>query len=1408
MLFDLEDYRTGGYIGPNHRPVDQLYWPDPETTFRATRDAYLKAINEYFLASQVMSTKEEMVVLNTKMNDILESNLVLNPLALDFFNALFSTPILPGQAIEEGTRLRYASVPVNETSPDWFECIQPTNWKEGEKKVAVLDVENWEELYYKEMTQELYDSYKAALVDFQGKVRDLILTSEGIESFEEYVAPAVPVWNSYPELSGYVRGTNNLTIKDAVVRLVDLDGTNHDIVTDANGYYKFSKEMFYNSIAFDHSATASSVNMFVLSQKVGGAAIYDKTNIFQSSFFGAENSRSLTWEVSIKMGKQARRNFKLDFIPDYSNFPSFSGHVLDQNGNPVQNALVSIKDPFSGYAIGQRIVTNPNTGEVSYKYDKKYDFFGIERTILTDINGYYEYPSQMVGEWFNKYGFNLGISVDALTAPYITWNDNGTDRYSNEFLAILMPYVQNPLTDVVEFGDPAVRIYDNNDWFNSRFQYALNDQGVFHYNRFDMGQSYVIDVQETLVDAEHNAERLYFSTKEYSPSFNVKSTTGYVRLVSVEGTQIFGWGDPEQVFNVNLFSNNSGNIIESHIYSCEGIHGAADGKITYFEDNGYSTEINISEATGLTHLKIYNNQTLNFLDLEGKNTLTYLSIEYCPNLSSIDVLGLSNLNTLYVSNQNVLTTFVVENLETLPNTIDLTLLGNVSSSITRSTTDFVYEGKTLSYSFNSGILCSDKIGSGYIVGGSFNWIGNQQSGRIAKLNSDLSVDTAFSQNIEEGFNGEVKSVKVLPDGKILAVGQFDGFKGVNARRIAKLNFDGTLDTTFTNTVTNAIDNSMGVNWFNDVYVQDDGKIILIGMFWDNNGQHNHMVRLNTNGTIDTTFKANFNGGEVRKIVFQDSKILVIGSFDNFTDQTGNSIENTYKMVRLNSNGTLDTTFSNSINMNIYSIFIQEDGKILVGVDNMIFRINSNGTSDDSFTTPQLNGGVRNFSSLSDGGILITGWFNSVIFDQNVGFEPCSYLKLENNIFSKYNDYCLSGQINSTHLEENRIVSFGDLSQVSTDGFEYTSFDTNYRFVLDKVGAPTFSLDLPSSIGILALSQNGNVSSLTIQCTQLAMGSMPNLTYLDMSNCVLNQIQLTQLRSITTFIQPTDLSQVTYINIQNVSIPSFEIGSMPLLSAFYMYSCYNITELDFTGAGNTFSELILENMTSLTSVIGLHGHYNGLYVNAPISSLDLSNITYCRSLELSNVASSFVFPDLTALTGLESLVVRGFTGDLHIDCPTLRNLQLYNSNINNLTTGIITTTSNTYLEIVGIVNSIDLKNWVGLSRVNFRYLNAQTIDLSTLNNIYELYFEGLRNIDNLYMPVSNNLRYVYMLYNGNLPYEKYNQLMNSLFTGMSLYSANSGERIVYVSQWPQYTLSAQGSLDRTAVINKGFQYRAW
>src|SRR5690606_3293323 len=67
----------------------------------------------------------------------------------------------------------------------------------------------------------------------------------------------------------------------------------------------------------------------------------------------------------------------------------------------------------------------------------------------------------------------------------------------------------------------------------------------------------------------------------------------------------------------------------------------------------------------------------------------------------------------------------------------------------------------------------------------------QNRNRIARLNTDGSLDTSFT--IGSGFNGHVFSIALQSDGKILVGGRFTEYNGQSQNRIARIevNYLGT-----------------------------------------------------------------------------------------------------------------------------------------------------------------------------------------------------------------------------------------------------------------------------------------------------------------------------------------------------------------------------------------------------------------------------------------------------------------------------------------------------------------------------------------------------------------------------------------------------------------------------------------
>src|SRR5713226_2480042 len=89
-----------------------------------------------------------------------------------------------------------------------------------------------------------------------------------------------------------------------------------------------------------------------------------------------------------------------------------------------------------------------------------------------------------------------------------------------------------------------------------------------------------------------------------------------------------------------------------------------------------------------------------------------------------------------------------------------------------------------------------------IVGGTFSSLGGGGTGtttrnRIGRVNPDGTLDTSF----DPGANAEITCLALQADGKILVGGSFTTLGGggtgmVVRNRIARLNPDGTLDTSF------------------------------------------------------------------------------------------------------------------------------------------------------------------------------------------------------------------------------------------------------------------------------------------------------------------------------------------------------------------------------------------------------------------------------------------------------------------------------------------------------------------------------------------------------------------------------------------------------------------------------------
>lgn len=293
----------------------------------------------------------------------------------------------------------------------------------------------------------------------------------------------------------------------------------------------------------------------------------------------------------------------------------------------------------------------------------------------------------------------------------------------------------------------------------------------------------------------------------------------------------------------------------------------------------------------------------------------------------------------------------------------------------------------LDLNFNSGELLRSGFVSALatqadgrtVIAGRFNAVNATPRNQIARINSDGSLDTSFTTDASD----QVLAVTLQSNGKILIGGRFTQINGVARGGVARLNPDGFLDTTFLAT-------GSGVNGeVRAIIVQPDSKILIGGEFTTVDGiRRNRIARLNSDGSLDTTFLATGLGANdtLFTLTLQlDLKVLVGGRFTQFNGAIRNRI------ARLNSDGTLDTSFLNSgsgANDSVAALTLQPDGKVLIGgeftsVNGMprshIARLNSDGATDTSFLSDDsgVNDEVQAIALQPDGRVFIGGAFNSV-----------------------------------------------------------------------------------------------------------------------------------------------------------------------------------------------------------------------------------------------------------------------------------------------------------------------------------------------------------------------------------------------------------------------------------------------
>jgi uncharacterized delta-60 repeat protein len=273
---------------------------------------------------------------------------------------------------------------------------------------------------------------------------------------------------------------------------------------------------------------------------------------------------------------------------------------------------------------------------------------------------------------------------------------------------------------------------------------------------------------------------------------------------------------------------------------------------------------------------------------------------------------------------------------------------------------------------------------------------------VARFNSDGTPDTGFNTtgkalvSVLSSARNEANDALILADGKVLVAGS--AYYGGSPRiGLVRFNENGSLDTDFDGDGKAVIDPGNEAQGIAVCVQPDDGKIVVVGSYYNGNNQDFLVVRCDSSGVLDTSFGGDgivttpiFRSDTAQAVVVQaDGKIIAAGSANDFD-------ANDFALVRYNTDGSLDTTFGGDGIVTtdfgsydaIYSLKIDAEGRIVAAGtannatdgDFAIARYLDDGTLDTTFgdggkVMSPIGAEGDNFDDMAiqdDGKILLAG----------------------------------------------------------------------------------------------------------------------------------------------------------------------------------------------------------------------------------------------------------------------------------------------------------------------------------------------------------------------------------------------------------------------------------------------------
>jgi uncharacterized delta-60 repeat protein len=508
-----------------------------------------------------------------------------------------------------------------------------------------------------------------------------------------------------------------------------------------------------------------------------------------------------------------------------------------------------------------------------------------------------------------------------------------------------------------------------------------------------------------------------------------------------------------------------------------------------------------------------------------------------------------------------------------------------------------------------------------IVGGNFLSFNGINKFGICRLNQNGTIDPSF--NSLTGFNGAVRKVCLQSDGKIIVGGDFTTYNSTTVNRICRLNPDGTLDTSFNIGLGFNSPQSESVY---DLVIQQDGKIIVGGYFSQFNGVSKHKIlRLNTNGTLDASFNIGSGfgsgGGGIWSMALQtDGKILIAGMLYVYN---GQSISN---ICRLNTNGSLDLSFlqGSGFNNPTFSVSVQSNGKIVIGGQFSSY----NGTNRSNIIRLNSNGIIdATFDCIPGSGL------NDMVL--------CTHIQANNQIL-------VGGAFTAiNNLQRNGIVRLLNTTNLTVCSGEELNFNLSNLQIPGNVTYQWNAINNPNIIGESIFAQNSSVLGDTL----INSDQLPQIVVYSITP-IINNIPSSVI-NFTVTVNPIPIALANPPS-QTVCCQSSSFVSFISNSEYEWNANLNSNAGGYPINGNANFTAILDNYTSIAQTVD----YN------LIPTLTNNGVTCIGDTQYFNITVLPCPGSLTASNLVDQYLCSGDTTDELIIEGTANSYDWFNYNFNN------------------------------------------------------------------------------------------------------------------------------------------------